>query len=711
MTFDEIVERLDGLDCNGMARCPAHADGDPSLSVTEGEDGRTLLHCHAGCPINEILAALGVAKSDLFTRRDGDRPDDVIARYRYVDETGHHLFDVVRRTGKQLHQEPANGRRGKGAMAGVRRVLYRLPDVISAVAAGDPVFVVEGEKDVDSVRAAGAVATTNPTGAGKWKTVPDAPDILKGADVIIVCDRDDPGRDHGRDVARSLVGKAASITVAEAVAGKDVFDHLAAGHTIEELQVIAGTADGDPPLDDWLSSFSPSKSDAQAHTPPPGPPPEPPPLASDLRILDRFRADVHHAGVVGEERTACTVYLLATSRLLAKPVSCAVKGHSSSGKSFTVDTTMRFFPAAAYLEMTAMSERALVYSKEEYSHRTLVIFETTALREGVEDNLTTYFVRSLLSEGRISYPVTVRDRDGNFTTKTIVKEGPTNMIITTTKTRVHAENETRLLSLTTDDSREQTGRVLRALADEGDHAPDLAQWHALQTWLLHAEHRVTIPYAAELADSIPPVAVRLRRDFGALLALIRCHAILHQLNRDRDADGRIVATEDDYLVVRDLVGALIAEGVGATVPAIVRETVDIVTGAPAAGFTVRAVADRLHVDRSTAARRIRMAADGGYIRNLEDKRGRPGRWVTGDPLPEQTDILPGRLPSCSPRPEERPGHEGVCRCARRNEGRETEGDGSGDPAVPASTRQTHEDAATFDALWAEATDEPPEPAP
>ena len=83
--------------------------------------------------------------------------------------------------------------------------------------------------------------------------------------------------------------------------------------------------------------------------------------------------------------------------------------------------------------MTAMCERALVYSTEEYAHRTLVLYEAAALREGIEDNLTAYFVRSLLSEGRIEYPVTVRDKDGSFTTKTIVKEGPTNLIVTTTK--------------------------------------------------------------------------------------------------------------------------------------------------------------------------------------------------------------------------------------------------------------------------------------
>jgi hypothetical protein len=216
-------------------------------------------------------------------------------------------------------------------------------------------------------------------------------------------------------------------------------------------------------------------------------------------------------------------------------------GVSSSGKSFTTETTVKFFPPEAVIEMTAMSERALVYSKEDYKHRTLVLYEAVALREGNDDNLTSYFVRSLLSESRIEYPVTVRGSDGNFTTRTVVKQGPTNMIVTTTKTKMHAENETRVMSLSTDDSSEQTARVLLALADESDNGVDLEEGHQLQAWLQHAEHRVTIPYASQLAQLVPPVAVRLRRDFGGLLAMIRAHAILHQQTRTRDDRGRIVA--------------------------------------------------------------------------------------------------------------------------------------------------------------------------
>jgi hypothetical protein len=81
-------------------------------------------------------------------------------------------------------------------------------------------------------------------------------------------------------------------------------------------------------------------------------------------------------------------------------------------------------------------------------------------------------------------------------------------------------------------------------------------WHALQQWLERAEQGVTIPYAKELATKIPPLAVRLRRDFGAVLNLIKAHALLHQASRERDREGRIITTITDYRVVRELVADL-----------------------------------------------------------------------------------------------------------------------------------------------------------
>ena len=452
------------------------------------------------------------------------------------------------------------------------------------------------------------------------------------------------------DHDKSGVGQKAAQEAAEAISGLVVipteegmdWNDVAVTQGLGAVKVAIETAirprehppmENDPP-------FTPSADAAHLHTPPA--------LARDPHILARFEQAVRVCGVVGEERCAKLLYLSLTSRVLMEPVSLAIKGLSSSGKSFTTETTLKFFPKAAYIAMTAMSERALVYMKEDFKHKALVIFEAVALREQREkneSNLTAYFVRSLLSEGRISYPVTVRDNEGGFITKTIVKEGPTNVILTTTATQLHGENETRLLSLPTNDSTEQTKAVMVRLAEGQLQEMNVQEWHELQNWLTKAEHRVVIPFAAYLAESIPPVAVRLRRDFKALLRLIETHAILHQCSRAKDDDGRIVAQTDDYLTVRALVADLIASGVGATVPETMRATVQAVRDFDLGeGVTVRRVADVLKLDRSAAQRRLTGARERGYLTNLEEKRGRPARWAIGDPLPEEQELLPLDVP-------------------------------------------------------------------
>jgi hypothetical protein len=186
--------------------------------------------------------------------------------------------------------------------------------------------------------------------------------------------------------------------------------------------------------------------------------------------------------------------------------------------------------------------------------------------------------------------------------------------------------------------------VLAALAEEDGETPDLSRWHALQAWLESAEHRVTIPYARDLALLVPPVAVRLRRDFGAVLNLIRAHAVLHQASRGRDRRGRIVATLKDYSAVRELVADLVSEGVEATVPPTVRETVDAVVRLRKASggepVTTAALGRELKLDRSAASRRARAALDRGYLKNLEDNSRKPSRLVPGDELPKDLEVLP-----------------------------------------------------------------------
>ena len=323
-----------------------------------------------------------------------------------------------------------------------------------------------------------------------------------------------------------------------------------------------------------------------------------------------------------------------------RPVSVAVKGPSSGGKTYLVDRVLDFFPDAAYHALTAMSDRALAYSEEPIKHRFLVFFEA----EGMSSDFATYLMRSLLSEGRLRYEFVEKTSEG-LRVRLIEREGPTGLVVTTTAVRMHPENETRLLSLTVTDTREQTRDILASLAKSKTEGTDLTPWHALQDWLAGpaAERKVAIPYAPALADLVPPVAVRLRRDFGAVLNLIQTHAILHQASREKNEEGHIVATLDDYARVRDLVDDLISEGIEATVPQSVREVVEAAVQLREdedEPVTTAALARELELDRTAASRRVRSAKDRGYLRDLEDNPRKPSRIVPGDPLPEELAILP-----------------------------------------------------------------------
>ena len=116
-------------------------------------------------------------------------------------------------------------------------------------------------------------------------------------------------------------------------------------------------------------------------------------LAREERILDRLRELLPQIGLVGEDENALLIYLAVTSRLLDNPVSVAVKGPSSGGKSWTVERVLQLIPDEGYHALSAMSERALVYSKVPLKHRMLVIFEAA----GMTGDFASYLIRSLLN--------------------------------------------------------------------------------------------------------------------------------------------------------------------------------------------------------------------------------------------------------------------------------------------------------------------------
>jgi hypothetical protein len=259
----------------------------------------------------------------------------------------------------------------------------------------------------------------------------------------------------------------------------------------------------------------------------------------------------------------------------------------------------------------------------------------------MQGDFVTYLVRSLLSEGRIDYETVEKGQDGKHVARVISRKGPTGLIVTTTEIDLHPENETRLLSLQMNDSKEQTGAILEAIAAGDTGFVDFGPWHALQNWIHEGERRVEVPFASAVNKKVPPVAVRLRRDFSTVLTLVKAHAILHQATRERDPEGRIVADLDDYAVVRELVLDLISEGVQATVSRAIRETVKAVAllQQQSGPITAAAVSKQLNLDPSAGNRRVWGALNRGYLRN-EAPPKRPMKLVLGEPMPEDVEVLP-----------------------------------------------------------------------
>lgn len=172
---------------------------------------------------------------------NGKSPRRVVAEYHYQDEDGHPLFDVLRYEPKDFRQRRLNDKGGWiWNLEGVRRVLYRLPELIAADPK-KPVFIAEGEADVDRLRLLELIATTNPGGAGKWS--PEYSGSLENRHTVVLADNDDPGRKHAEQVAQSVHGIAKSVRVLELPGlsdkGADVSDWLDQGHPVDELVEMA----------------------------------------------------------------------------------------------------------------------------------------------------------------------------------------------------------------------------------------------------------------------------------------------------------------------------------------------------------------------------------------------------------------------------------------------------------------------------------------
>ena len=307
MAFKTLAEFLALLDnvkpASGgrfMARCPGHADGagpgEQSLSVSlDGQ--KILIKCFADCETAEIVKAMNLELKDLFlVKEDAPRRSEkhIGKTYDYTDAQGHLEFQVVRYVPKSFKQrrpggkddwiwslyehDPAYPNDPKKKRLAVRLFLYHLPEVVRAIQENQFVICAEGEKDVETLRSMGFIATCNPMGAGKWRD--EYSDSLRGAHVVIIPDNDEPGRKHATEVGQSLQGKAASTRLLTLTGSdiKDVTNWVEKGGTGEQLEALIQT------LPEWT--------------------PEPAPIQEQRRLPEINISSTHLRNLVNESLEA-----------------------------------------------------------------------------------------------------------------------------------------------------------------------------------------------------------------------------------------------------------------------------------------------------------------------------------------------------------------------------------------------------------------------
>src|SRR5919107_2125520 len=157
--LERVLARLDGVEKgNGYykARCPAHPDHNPSLSVKEVEkDGQktVLVKCWAGCDTAVVLEKLDLEWRDLYSNKGSsgsEKSGRIVATYGYTDAAGNLVHETLRHWPKKFTQRRPDGKGGwVWSLKGIEPVLYQLPSVMRAVLDGESVYLVEGEKDAD----------------------------------------------------------------------------------------------------------------------------------------------------------------------------------------------------------------------------------------------------------------------------------------------------------------------------------------------------------------------------------------------------------------------------------------------------------------------------------------------------------------------------------------------------------------------------------
>ena len=273
-----------------------------------------------------------------------------------------------------------------------------------------------------------------------------------------------------------------------------------------------------------------------------------------MTIINTLDRALQVCSFAGNTRNAKILWLASFTRYSDKPVSVLIKGSSGSGKSHLLNTVLKFIPNKEYESFTGISEKAIAYMKHDsLKNKILAIQEFS----GLQNNDGNTLLRSLLSENKIRYQTVVNDSNNKFTTQQACIEGPVALFMTTTEKAIHPEDENRMISLSVDESLEHKRNVLKEkgrVFNEGKKVrEDFSELHTISENYFKNKKDVIIPFVEQIAENTNLDSPQIYRDFDKILSLIETHALLHQDDRKKTDDNKVIATLEDYEVVWSLI--------------------------------------------------------------------------------------------------------------------------------------------------------------
>ena len=346
-------------------------------------------------------------------------------------------------------------------------------------------------------------------------------------------------------------------------------------------------------------------------------------------ILDAIR-QVH----AGDDDNVLALLLAWSSIKFHEPVSVLIQGPPSTGKSHLLETVKSILPSESYVFRSSLSPKVLAYTTENLAHRAIILAEAVSLVTGDEAG---YLVRTLLSEGRIVHETVEKTATGLKAVK-LEREGPTALFATTTRHKLEDQLISRVWVLESKADAMYLNAALNAVAFGVTRAPHADDIRRALTWLYHhGNPKVRIPNSLlqAIRSIFPGRDPTELRVFKRLLASIRASAFLHQLQRPVDADGNVLATEDDYCIARRALAASFETATGDLTPR-QREVWGVVHRLGA--VTLGEVAREAGLKKPYTRKVLKALMDAGFV--VQDPA--TGHYRTAD-IPDQGVTLPNDL--------------------------------------------------------------------